>query len=52
MEMVEACLVVISKIDVLEDPGPKMNDLYDVFAKRWVIAELIKGVERINLGLS
>jgi hypothetical protein len=50
--LVEACLVVISKIDVLEDPGPKMNDLYDVFAKRWVIAELIKGVERINLGLS
>ena len=51
MEMVEACLGVISKIDVLEDPGPKMNGLYDVFAKRWALSELLKPVERVNLGL-
>jgi cell division FtsZ-interacting protein ZapD len=52
MEMVEACLEVVSKIDVLEDPGPKMNDLYDIFAKRWVMTDLLKEVDRINLGIS
>jgi hypothetical protein len=29
MEMVEACLTVISKIDVLEDPGLKTSSLRD-----------------------
>jgi hypothetical protein len=52
MEMVEACLTVISKIDVLEDPGLKMTALYDIFAKRWVIVDLLKTVDRINLGIS
>lgn len=40
-DVVRECTMVISKMDVLSDPGQLMNRLLDIFSQRRLILDLL-----------
>ena len=44
-------IIILSKIDILSDPGPHMEELFNIFCHRQVIADLLIKTENINMNL-
>jgi hypothetical protein len=48
-EVISQGALIISKMDVLADPGVHMDSLMSVLAQRGIFAKLLTGVDRIKL---
>lgn len=50
-EVVTECTLVLSKMDILSDPGQLMNPLLDIFCQRRLILDHLLQAPAINLSL-
>ena len=50
--LIDDCVKVLAKLEVLEDPGNKMNTLYDIFGQRRIIVDQLLKVESMSLNIS
>lgn len=47
--MISDCVDVMSKMDILADPGPLMTKLADIFAQRSLIVKYLSRADHINI---
>ena len=50
--IIEDCIEVLSKMNIVEDPGSQMNELLDIFGHRRLIVDQLLKQDTISLNIS
>ena len=50
--IIEDCIEVLSKMNIVEDPGSQMNELLDIFGHRRLIVDQLLKHDTISLNIS
>ena len=51
-QVINDCVEVMSKMDILADPGPLMTKLVDIFAQRSLLVKYLSRADQINIHMA